>query len=141
MKMPSYVPDVGRLRLTAVAIAAAVAVSSAGLLATGGSAQAAAVRVPLGTADSFVVLAGTGVTNTGPTTLNGDIGTFPTTSITGAGLITVTGVNHAGDTVTQGAKTDLVAAYTFAAGELPQTPIVGDLGPGGAWFNWAAVTP
>src|SRR3954468_8674198 len=43
----------------------------------------AATPIGLGAADSFVVLAGAGVTNTGPTTLNGDIGTFPTTTVSG----------------------------------------------------------
>ena len=97
------------------------------LVALPGNAQAAAVPVPLGTADSFVVLAGAGITNTGPTTLHGDLGTFPTTSITGAGKLTVTGTNHAGDAVTQGAKSDLVTAYKTAAGQGPTLPISGDL--------------
>jgi len=40
----------------------------------------------------------------------------------------VTGANHAGATVTQGAKTDLVTAYNTAAGEGPTSPIAADLG-------------
>lgn len=67
------------------------------------------------------------MTNTGPTTLNGDLGTFPTTSITGAADITVNGTNHGGDGVTQTAKDDLVAAYDNAAGQGPTSPIVADL--------------
>jgi type VI secretion system secreted protein VgrG len=93
-----------------------------------GGAAAAATAVPLGTADSFGILAGSGITNTGPTTVNGDVGTYPTTSITGAASLTVTGTNHGGDAVTQGAKTDLVTAYNSAAGEGPASPIVADLG-------------
>jgi len=121
MKLSTYKPN-GRLRFSVASVAALGL-----LIALPGSAQAAAVRVPLGTADSFVVLAGAGVTNTGPTTLNGDLGTFPTTSITGAGSLTVTGVNHAGDAVTQRAKTALVTAYNTAAGEGPTSPIAGNL--------------
>jgi hypothetical protein len=68
-----------------------------------GGASAAATSVGLGTADSFAVLAGAGITNTGPTTVTGDLGTFPTTSITGAASLTVNGTNHAGDLATQGA--------------------------------------
>src|SRR5438045_3807389 len=89
------------------------------LMALVSGAAAASTTVPLGTARSFAILAGSGITNTGPTTVNGDVGTFPTTSITGAGSMTITGTNHAGDSVTQGAKTDLVTAYNTAAGEGP----------------------
>ena len=48
--------------------------------------------------------------------------------MTGTNLLTVHGTNHAGDSVTQGAKDDLVAAYKTAAGKGPTTPIVDDLG-------------
>jgi hypothetical protein len=125
MKFSKYV---GRGRPVRVGVASLAAVGL--FLAVPGTAQAAAVPVPLGTADSFVVLAGSGITNTGPTTLHGDLGTFPTTTITGdsgANKLTVTGTNHHGDAVTQGAKTDLVIAYNTAAGEGPTSPIAGDL--------------
>ncbi len=108
----------------AVAIAAAAVVLLVGVV---GSAQAA-TAVGLGTAGSFVVLAGSGVTNTGPTTLNGDIGTFPTDTITGPGLLTVTGTNHAGDAVTQLAKDDLTNAYNVAAGQPSNVSVSADLG-------------
>ncbi len=97
------------------------------LVSLTGSAQAA-TAVSLGTADAFVVLAGSGITNTGPTTLNGDMGTYPTLTITGSSSITITGTNHAGDAVTQGAKTDLVTAYNSAAGQTSTNAISGDLG-------------
>lgn len=102
-------------------------VCSAVVLVGSGTANAAPTAVPLGTADSFAVLAGAGVTATGANTLNGDIGTFPTTSVTGTGSITVNGTDHGGDGVTQTAKTDLVTAYDVAAGEGPTSPIVADL--------------
>lgn len=85
--------------------------------------------VLLGTSGSFAVLAGSGITVAGAvntTTINGDIGTFPTPSITGLGNVTLNGVNHADDAVTQQAKTDLVIAYNDAAGRTPVTSIVGD---------------
>jgi hypothetical protein len=74
------------------------------------------------------VLAGSGITNTGPTTITGDIGTYPTTTIVGYGSIVQTGTNHAGDAVTQGAKNDLVTAYGTAAGEGPPAAVTTDLG-------------
>ena len=92
------------------------------------SGASAATAVGLGTADSYAVLAGAGITNTGPTTVTGDLGTFPTTTMSGTASLTVTGVNHAGDAVTQGAKTDLITAYNTAAAEGPTSPIAADLG-------------
>ncbi len=121
------VPTARRHSLVA-ARRSAVALAIVGLLFTlGSNAVAAPTAVGLGTAGSFAVLAGTGITNTGPTTITGDIGTFPTASITGVTSLTLSGTNHAGDSVTQGAKTDLVTAYTTAAGEGPTTAIPADL--------------
>lgn len=79
-------------------------------------ASADLVAINLGTADGFAVLAGSGITITGPTTITGDIGTYPTPAITGIGNLTLTGTNHGNDSVTQIAKTDLVNAYNDAAG-------------------------
>jgi hypothetical protein len=105
-----------------------VALAIVALLSTVGStAVAAPTAVGLGTARSFAVLAGTGITNTGPTTITGDIGTFPNASITGGTSLTLIGTNHAGDSVTQGAKTDLVTSYTTAAGQGPTTAVPADL--------------
>ena len=108
----------------ALAVAAAAVVLIVGVV---GAAEAA-TAIGLGTAGSFVVLAGQGVTNTGPTTLNGDIGTFPNDSITGAGSLTINGTNHAGDSVAAGAKDALVTAYVNAAGQGPTTPVLVELG-------------
>ena len=110
-----------RIRLSAPAIAIGVAALLAPIsLLFVSSADAAASAVPLGATSTFGVLAGAGIANTGPTTVNGDIGTYPTTSISGT--------NHDGDAVTQQAKTDLVTAYNNAAGQGPTTPITADLG-------------
>ena len=75
-----------------------------------------------------MVLAGSGITNTGATTLGGDVGTFPTTSISGFGTVVLTGTNNGGNAVTQGAKSDLVAAYDSAAGAGPPTAVAVELG-------------
>jgi hypothetical protein len=98
------------------------------LVAMPSSAQAATAPVPLGTADAFVVLAGGGITNIGGTTLNGDIGTFPTPSITGLSTVTLNGTNHGADTVSKGAQSDLTTAYTTAAGAKPVQAIPVELG-------------
>jgi hypothetical protein len=84
--------------------------------------------VNLGTATSFAVLAGTGITNTGTTKITGDVGTHPTSSETGFGSVTIIGTNHVDDAVTQGAKNDLVTAYNDAASRIPATTKSGDIG-------------
>jgi len=83
------------------------------------AATAAVSAVNLGTTSGFAVLAGSGITVAGAvnsTVITGDIGTYPTLSITGLGNVVLNGVNHAGDGVTQLAKTDLTTAYNDAAG-------------------------
>ena len=89
---------------------------------------AATTRVDLLTADSFAVLAGSGITNTGATTITGDVGSFPTTTQTGLGSVTLNGANHSGDATTQQAKTDLVTAYNDAVGRAPTNTVTADLG-------------
>lgn len=129
MKLSTHLPGSRRARRLAACSVTLAVLLSAGLAVTlVTEAAATATAVPLGTAGSFAVLAGAGITNTGPTTLNGDVGTYPTLTITGAGTMTVNGTNHHGDNVTQSAKTDLVTAYNAAAGEGPTSPIAADLG-------------
>ena len=85
--------------------------------------------VPLGTAAYFSVLAGSGITNTGETTITANAGTYPTTSEIGFNTVTfVDGINHAGDAVTQGAKLDLLTAYNYAAAQATTLTISADLG-------------
>lgn len=88
-----------------------------GLLASmlfAGAALAAPATVGLGTASSFSVLAGSTVTNTGPTTMFGDLGLSPGSSVTGAPH--VLGTTHVDDAVAIQAKTELTTAYNDAAG-------------------------
>jgi hypothetical protein len=106
----------------------------------------AALQPRLGTATSFTVLAAAGITNSGPTTITGDIGTFPTTSETGFASVTIlAGTNHAGDAVTQGAKTAEVTAYNDLANQTPCTVLAGgaldgrNLIPGCYKFSSAAI--
>jgi Ice-binding-like len=87
-----------------------------GLLSTllfASSALGAPATVGLGTAASFSVLGGSTVTNTGPTTMFGDLGLSPGSSVTGAPH--VLGQMHIDDAVAIGAKNDLTTAYNDAA--------------------------
>ncbi|HSM16509.1 MAG TPA: ice-binding family protein [Gemmatimonadales bacterium] len=84
--------------------------------------------VGLGTAAPFAVLAGTpAVTNTGPTSITGDLGISPGSAVTGFPPGTVTGTVHAADAVAVQSQTDLTTAYTVAEA-LPVTATHGTLG-------------
>jgi len=97
------------IRSVGVGLASA---ASAALLFAGG-AQAATAPVGLGSAASFSVLAGSTVTNTGPTTMFGDLGLDPGSAITGAPR--ALGATHINDGVALSAKDSLTVAYTDAA--------------------------
>jgi hypothetical protein len=84
--------------------------------------------VDLGTAASFAVLAGQGVTNTGPTEVNGDLGTSPSPAVTGFPPGKVNGQIHKADAVALQAQSDLTTAYNDAAGRTPVTTIATELG-------------
>jgi LPXTG-site transpeptidase (sortase) family protein len=91
---------------------------------------AAAAHINLGNAEKFAVLAYSGITNVGATTITGDAGSSPTSTEPGFASVTfISGTNHTtADTDTQNAKTALAAAYINAAGQGSTTPISADLG-------------
>src|SRR3984885_6125362 len=94
-------------------------------------AVAAAAPVGLGTAGSFAVLAGTTVTNTGPSSISGNLGVSPGTAVTGFPPGTVSnGTIHSADGVAAGAQSDLTTAYNDAAGRSPTASVPGFIGAG-----------
>jgi hypothetical protein len=94
------------------------------------NAHAAAVFVDLGTAGPFAVLAGSTVTNTGLTTINGRLGVAPGSMITGRPLeVVAEDTSRASDAAASQAQSDLATAYDFAAGETSNFNLTGtDLG-------------
>jgi type VI secretion system secreted protein VgrG len=94
-------------------------------------AVAATAPVGLGTAGSFAVLAGTTVTNTGPSTISGNLGVSPGSAVTGfpPGIVSG-GTIHSADGVAAGAQSDLTTAYNDAAGRSPTANIPAFIGAG-----------
>lgn len=85
----------------------------------------------LGSAATFAVLGASTVTNTGATTLNGNLGLYPGTSITGSGTITLTGASVIDNDngVAQTAQADALTGYdTLAALPASDTLTGQDLG-------------
>jgi type VI secretion system secreted protein VgrG len=74
-------------------------------------------------------LAGTTVTNTGSSTISGDLGVDPGSAVTGfpPGIVEPPSTTYAADSVALGAQNDLTTAYSQAAGEGPPTPEGADL--------------
>jgi hypothetical protein len=119
-----------RFRGLTLAISAGIALTLAiTILSTGSTASAAGPSsVGLGTAAAFAVLAGTpAVTNTGATTITGDLGIHPAAAVSGFPPGIVNGTIHAADAVALQAKNDLANAYVDAAGR-PATATHGTLG-------------
>jgi hypothetical protein len=83
----------------------------------------------LGTAGSYSVLAGSAVTNTGPTVLSGDLGISPGTAISGFPPGVALGATHQTDAAAAQAQLDALAAYNALAGYAPTQNLTGqDLG-------------
>lgn len=86
----------------------------------------------LGSAGDFAVIAGSTVTNTGPTVINGGhVGVTPGSAITGflPGIVMPPYTIHAADAVSLQAQIDLTTAYNAAAGLPPEIDLTGqDLG-------------
>ena len=108
----------------------------------GHNAPATPITVSLGTASSYAVLAGSAITSTGPTVLNGGLGLTPGSSVTGGPV--VNGVYNVDNAAAVQAQNDLTTAYNQAAGFAPNQNLSGqDLGgltltPGVYFFSSSA---
>jgi hypothetical protein len=94
-------------------------------------AQTDPVKINLGTADKFAVLAGAGISNTSPQTyIIGDVGSYPTCTVTGLTASQVKGHLYLScSPVTAKAQKGLTVAYNQAANATCGTDLTGkDLG-------------
>ncbi len=107
------------------------------LLQPATSASALDAEITMGTAGDFSVLAGSTVTNTGPTTVSsadadgGNLGVSPGSAVTGfpPGAVLPPGSIHITDGPASNAQADLVIAYNDAAGRACDANLSGaDLG-------------
>src|ERR1700737_3945760 len=123
-------------RSLSVALSSLVVLISAacgnGTLASHSRAPATLVApTSLGTAQNFSVLAGTTVTNTGPSTLSRSLGVSPGSAVTGfpPGLVPPPGTQHVADGPAGQAQSDVTAAYGILAGQSCPSDLTGqDLG-------------
>lgn len=93
---------------TCLLLSAAVGLSLAA------SATAATPTVDLGSATSVAVLAGSTITNTGPSVLTGDLALSPGTAVTGFPPGVVVGATYVADASAAQAQADATAAYSSA---------------------------
>jgi len=111
------------IRLRVVASAALAA------LLYGQSPALAQIAPSLGAAQSFAVLAGSTITNTGSSVITGDLGLSPGNSVTGFPPGTVSGTTHVANATALAAQSAVTTAYNDLAGQVCGTDLTGqDLG-------------
>ncbi|HWH46591.1 MAG TPA: ice-binding family protein [Burkholderiales bacterium] len=94
-----------------------------------GQTAALSSEPPRGTEQSFAVLGGSTVTNTGTSVITGNLGVNPGTAVTGFPPGIVTGVTHAADAESLQAQTDTTVMYDNVAGQACTSDLTGqDLG-------------
>ncbi|MFF3659513.1 ice-binding family protein [Streptomyces olivochromogenes] len=130
--MKLKIPQAARRRNMSAWLASALATTVAAVMVavTPTPASAIATKVNLGRATSFSVLGASEVTNTGNSSLEGDLGVSPGSSITGFPPGVVGGAVHQTDAVAGGAQVDLTTAYNSAAGQATNFPLAAAIGAG-----------
>jgi type VI secretion system secreted protein VgrG len=109
------------LRITALVALGAASLAPAASLGA---------QTALGTAQPFGVLGSSTVTNTGPTTVVGNLGVSPGSALTTTGGLIVTGTTNVADAVAAQAQRDAALAYGVFAG-LPFTSDLTGMNLGG----------
>lgn len=115
-------------RLTSAMTLICASVLLVGVVGPPSASAAPVAAVPLGTAAGYATLAASTITNTGLTTIKGDLGLSPGTSVTGFPPGRVTGTVHIADAAAAQAQIDLTTAYNDAAGRATTAIIPVELG-------------
>jgi Ice-binding-like/Bacterial Ig-like domain len=95
---------------------------------TTGSTTTGQSPVDLGSASSYAILAATSVTAPGAIVVNGDLGLYPGTSVTGFPPATVNGTVNIDNTAAMVAQADLLTAYNALFGLPPGATKTGNIG-------------
>ena len=121
------------MKLSRTALLLACVAVPAGLIVTSNVPKAEAaditVSVGIGSASAYSVLAGSTVTNTGPTTLPRSLGLYPGTSVTGfpPGVVGSQGSTDIANAAAQQAQDDLTGGFNDAAGRALTGTVPADL--------------
>ena len=102
--------------------------SSYSWMFTTGAATTGQSNVNLGAAAAYAVLAATTVTAPGPIIINGDLGLYPGTSVSGFPPATVNGTMNVDNTAAQDAQASLLTAYNMLFDLPPGATKTGNLG-------------
>ena len=95
---------------------------------TTGSEATGQAAVNLGAASSYAILAATTVTAPGTIAVNGDLGLYPGTSISGFPPSTVNGTTNLGNPASQAAQGSLLSAYNALFDLPPGVAVAGNIG-------------
>lgn len=90
--------------------------------------QASAQPAPYGPPFGFAVLAGSTVTNTGPSEILGDVGVSPGSAVVGFPPGRVYGMIYAANAISTQGQADLASAYNILAGLPAGNVVAGDIG-------------
>jgi hypothetical protein len=110
-------------------VAACTMTATVTLFGSGAASAAIVPKVALATSANYAVLGASTVTNTGNSTLNGSLGLWPGTSVTGfpPGLVVPPGTMDVTNGPAHQAQSDLTAAYVDAAGRPIDATTTADL--------------